>query len=99
MKNKEKDLLLKETKEYEKNRQKLFTKKKTNNTIRKNYNPLKVNYKKVYKRGSRLCMENETLKEIKEILKWKDKIFIHIFPKAFIKVYKKGIEKGFNSRI
>ncbi len=44
-------------------------------------------------------MKNKELKEIKEGLNWKDKIFINMFPKMFIRTYKKGIEKGFNSRM
>lgn len=78
---------------------KLFTNKERNIIINKDYNPLKVNYK-IYKRGSGLfMMKNKELKEIKKGLNWKDKIFINIFPKVFIKIYKKGIEKGFNSRM
>lgn len=98
MKKKEKDVVLNKTKKSKKE-EKLFTKKKSNDTIEEDYNPLKVNYK-IYERGSgSYSMKNEILKEIGEELNWKGKIFIHIFPKAFIKVYKKGIEKGFNSRI
>ena len=77
----------------------LFTNEGRNNIIEKDYNPLKVNYK-IYKRGSGLFMKkSKELKEIKEGLNWKDKIFINIFPKMFIRIYKMGIEKGFNSRM
>lgn len=39
------------------------------------------------------------LEEIKKELDWKGKIVLYLYPKMFIKRYKKGIEKGFNSRI
>ena len=82
-----------------KNVKKGFTKGESNIIIKKDYNPLEVNYK-IYKRGSGLfMMKNKELKEIKEGLNWKDKIFINMFPKMFIRTYKKGIEKGFNSRM
>ena len=44
-------------------------------------------------------MENKELKEIEEILNWREKMLVYMFPRTFIKVYKKGIEKGFNSRM
>jgi len=81
------------------NQRKVFTKKKEKDIIKKNCNPLKVNYKRIYKRGSGLYMENIILKEIRKNLDWKDKIISHTFSKTLIKVYKLGIEKGFNSRI
>lgn len=84
--------------EIEKIKEKLFTKKEVSNTIRKNYNPLKVNCE-ICKRGSRLYVKSKELKEIEESLNWKEKVIIHIFPKTFVKTYKKGIEKGFNSRL
>jgi len=83
----------------EKNERKVFTKKRGNSKINKNCNPLKVNYRLIYKRRDGLYMEKETLKEIKVILNFKEKIFACLLRKTFIKVYKKGIEKGFNSRI
>ncbi len=78
------------------NEEKAFTKKESNDIIRKDYNPLKVNYK-IYKRGSGLFVKNETLKEIIKDLNWKGRILVYIFPNVFIKVYKRGIEKGFNA--
>lgn len=39
------------------------------------------------------------LKEIKKDLNWKERIIVHINKKTFVKIYKKGIEKGFNSSL
>lgn len=88
-------------KNIEKSRKKVFTKTKKKDIISKNYTPLKVNYRIIYKRRDRLCkMENLVLKEIKrDLYDWREKILVHMFPKTFTKVYKKGIEKGFNSRM
>ena len=52
----------------EKESKKVFTNEERNNIISKDYNPLKVNYK-IYKRGSGLFMENETLSIVKKISK------------------------------
>lgn len=76
-----------EEKLLEKN-QKLFTKKGENGKIKKDYNPLKVNYK-IYRRGSGLYMDKEILKEIKRGLNFKDRITVHINKKTFIKVFNK----------
>lgn len=38
---------------------------------------------------------NETMKE----LNWKERIIVKIFTKTTIKIYNRGIEKGFNSAI
>lgn len=90
-----KDVLLKEE-----NKGKVFTKKKAKDIIKKDYNPLKVNYRLIYKRRDGLYkMEKEILKEIKVALNIKEKIVAGILGKTFVKVYKKGIEKGFNSRM
>lgn len=37
------------------------------------------------------------LEEIKKGLNWRERIVVHIYKKTFVKIYKKGIEKGFNS--
>ena len=50
------------------NYEKLFTKKESNNIIKEDYNPLKVNYKLIYKREG-ICMESETLKVLKKLNK------------------------------
>ena len=81
------------------NKRKVFTKEKGNSRININYNPLKVNYRLIYKRRDGLHMEKGILKEIKAILNFKEKIFACLLRKTFIKVYKKGIEKGFNSKM
>lgn len=51
-----------------------------------------LNFKKVF-------TNNMILKEIRRNLNVKEKILLHIFTKSFVKIYKKGIEKGFNSRM
>ena len=92
-----KNQVLKSDKKFTKVSEKLFTKKKENDTIRKDYNPLKVNYK-IYRRGSGLYMKDGHLKELRKELNWKERIFVHMFPKTFIKVYKLGINFGFNNK-
>ncbi len=58
-----KNQVLKSDKKFTKVSEKLFTKKKENDTIRKDYNPLKVNYK-IYRRGSGLYkMKGKVWKE------------------------------------
>lgn len=47
-------------KHNKKNAKNVFTKKESNDIIKKDYNPLKVN-KKIYERGSGLLMKNEVL--------------------------------------
>jgi len=37
------------------------------------------------------------LNEIKQELNWKERIIQKIFRKTIVKIYKKGIEKGFNA--
>lgn len=93
-----KNVVLKNSKKFAKIEKKLFTEKERNSKIKKDYNPLKVNYK-IYRRGNGLYMENDQLKEIRNVLNWKERILINIFPKTIIKIYKKGIEKGFNSSL
>ncbi len=94
--NVEKDVVLDEIK----NREKLFTKTESNNIIKEDYDPLKVNYRIIYKRRDGLYkMKDEILKELKRDLGFKEKVIANIFQKTFIKAYKKGVEKGFNSRM
>lgn len=48
------------------------------------------------------CMNVEkdvVLEEIKKGLNWRERIVVHIYKKTFVKIYKKGIEKGFNSTL
>ena len=84
-------IIMKEAK-LKKESGKIFTKTRRNSRIKKNYNPLKVNYK-IYKRGSELYMEETkvVLDELSKNLNWKNKIFIRIFPKTCIKLYRKGM--------
>lgn len=87
-----KNQVLKSDKKFTKVSEKLFTKKKENDTIRKDYNPLKVNYK-IYRRGSGLYMESEIL--FNELLKELNIIERMFFKRKIIEIYKKGIKKGF----
>ena len=41
-------------------------------------------------------MEN-LLKELEEVLNWKERVCILFFSNTCIKIYKKGIEKGVNA--
>lgn len=76
----------------------VFTKKESNDIIKKDYNPLKVN-KKIYERGSGLFMENEVLEEITKGLNWKERIVVHINKKTFIKVFNKTRVETINKLI
>lgn len=79
------------------NKRKLFTKKQKNNIINEAYNPLKVNL--IYMERDDLFMieiENEVLSEIMKETNFIKKIMFRSLKKDFIKVYKKGIKKGFN---
>lgn len=68
------------------NEVKLFTKEEKKDRIKKNYNPLKVNFR-IYKRREEICMNDVILREIEKHLSKKGKIILHMFPKTFIKVY------------
>lgn len=73
----------------------VFTKKEKNIIISKDYNPLKVNYELIYERDGLFMNETKDilLNEITEELNFIERIF---FKNKFIKVYKKGVRKGFN---
>lgn len=59
----------------EKNEEKVFTKKESNDIIKKDYNPLKVN-EKIYEKGSGLLMKDITLsKFVEERIKENKKLF------------------------
>ncbi len=73
-----KDIVLKKITKNEKEKEKLFTKKKSKVTIEKNYNPFGVNYK-IYKRGS------ELYKMKKEVLEKKEELNLKEFPIKRIK--------------
>lgn len=83
-----------------KDEEKVFTKKKVSNTIRKNYNPLKVNYK-IYKRGSGLLsMKSEVLKKVKTLSKKynrKEQLILKMMEKCNKMGYNiKSIEEFYN---
>jgi len=84
-----KNVVLISTKKFKKVSKKLFTKKGENGKIKKEYSPLKVNYRLIYKRRDGLYMDKEILKEIKRGLNFKDRITVHINKKTFIKVFNK----------
>lgn len=72
----------------------VFTNKLKYNIIKSIYNPLNVNCKTIYKKEEFMkekVVLNEVIKELNII----ERIF---FKNKFIKVYKKGITFGFNSK-
>lgn len=76
------------------NVEKVFTKEIKNNIINEKYNPLSVD-DKIYEREGLFMRETKdiVLDEIMEELNFVERIF---FKNKFIKVYKKGVRKGFN---
>ena len=69
-----------------KKEKKVFTKKKGKDIIKKDYNPLKANYKICEERDG-LYMKKILLKEIRKEIDLKEKFISYIFPKTFIKIY------------
>ena len=97
MKNKEKDIVLKGIEKLQKDEQKQYTKNKAKYIINKNYNPLYKGYNSIYEREGLYMEEKKViLEEISKDLKWKDKIFIKIFPKTCIRLYRRGMTDCFN---
>jgi len=78
--------------------EKVFTKKKGNDIISKDYNPFEVNCK-IYERRSELHMKKNISLYEDEVLKELNLIERILFKRKFINIYKKGIQKGFNSRM
>lgn len=72
-----KNEILTNTKKFAKVSQKVFTKKKQNDTIRKSHIPLKVNYK-IYKRRDGLYMKNEELNKTRIVDFIDEKSYQHI---------------------
>ena len=82
---------IKEVRKVKKDEEKVFTKRKGKDIIKKNYNPFKVNVRLIYKRRDGLYyMEKEILKEIKRDMNFKERIVININKKTFIKVFNKA---------
>lgn len=94
---------MKETKEIrnvKKYGEKVFTKERRNSRIKKNYNPLKVNYK-IYKRGSGLLsMKSVVLKKAKTLSKKynrKEELILKMIEKCNKMGYNiKSIEEFYN---
>ncbi len=81
----------------EKNEKKLFTNEESNNIIRKN-NPSKAN--KCEREGLPIKEMNElVLQEIKQVLTAKEIEVLERHTEICVKIYKKGIEKGFNAKM
>ena len=76
--------------------EKVFTNEEMNIIIKKDYNPLKVNYK-IYKRGG-LFMKGTKEVELEEVMKELNIIEKIFFKRKFIKIYKKGIAFGINNK-
>ena len=74
---------------------KRFTKKKSNNITRKNYNPLNEELLKSYEREG-LFMEEKDV--VVNELNWRERIIVKLFPRTFIKIYKLGITFWFNNK-
>lgn len=85
------------TQKDEKLEGKVFTKNDVKGIIKKDQNPLYKGFNSFFKRGG-LCMEENKviLKEVKKKLNWKEKIFVSIFPKTYIKLYRIGMADCFN---
>jgi len=84
----------------EENMKKVFTKKKGKDIMKKNYNPLKVNYK-IYERGSELLnMKREVLKIAKTLSKKynrKEELLLKMIQKCNEMGYSiKSIEEFYN---
>lgn len=73
----------------EKSKMEVFTKKKRNNIIKKDYNPLKVNYDLIYEREGILMCNNVVLDETKKLSKKYNKK-----EKVILKMFELGINNG-----
>lgn len=72
-------------KNVEKNNERIFTKNEKNIIISKDYNPLKVNYRIIYKRRDGFVMKGETLSVVKKLSKKynkKEKIIFEMIEKC-----------------
>lgn len=91
-----KSIRLKCSKKTRKLEEKVFTKKKGKDTIKKKYNPLSKDYNS-YERGGLYMEETKIiLEELKKHLNWNLKIFVNIFPKTCMKLYRKGMADCYN---
>lgn len=83
------------------NAKNVFTKNESNNIMRKKYNLLNKDYKKICEREGLFMKETKDV-ELKEIekskeLNLKDRIIIKLFPKTFVKVYGIAGKRVFNN--
>ncbi len=84
-----------------KNYKKIFTNDKCNNIMKKKYSPFIVNSKK-YLRKKGLSMKDEEdiiLKEMQKDLTLEERKIVKLYFDVCMKLYKKGIEKGFNAKL
>lgn len=94
-----KNVVLKNSNKFAKIEKKVFTEKERNSKIKKDYNPLKVNYK-IYERGSGLYMESEKLiiaKQLSKKYNKKEELILKMIEKCNeIGCSIKNIEEFFN---
>lgn len=80
-----KDLKENKKEKNQKNDKKVFTKKKGKDIISSDYNPLKVNYRKIYQKGSELHMEDKELEIARRLSKKyneKEMVFLTMIKKC-----------------
>lgn len=88
-------LFMKDVK-LEKKSEKVFTKRKVSNVIKNNHNFFNKYCSFYKKEGLKLEESKIILEELKQHLNWKSKIFVNIFPKMSITLYRKGMADCFN---
>lgn len=79
----------------------IFTKDKCKCIMKKKYSPFIVNSKK-YLRKKGLSMKDEEdiiLKEMQKDLTLEERKIVKLYFDVCMKLYKKGIEKGFNAKL
>lgn len=91
---KTKDLL----KKQEEIKEKVFTNKKSNNIIEKDYNPLNKDYKGFYEREGLFMKETKdiVLEEMLKGLNLQERVFVEEHSDICKKIYRKGMIDSFN---
>ncbi len=84
-------------KNVEEKNEKIFTKVKSNNIMKRKYNPLNKD-ECFYKRKGLSMGETKdvTLNEVMKGLNWKEKFILRICRKTCVKLYRKGMVECFN---